>query len=303
MPGLAGVHVRIDFDDIAASDLDSGDRFQESYVGMLTRRQHQRVGLQALEPAGADSAVPVGCHLHLFDHDLVAAELLHGGHPPDLDALGEGFRCLVRVRSHVLPVGAIDQHRFLGTKAFGDARDVDCGVAGADDAHHPTEPRCTTLLDLFQQSQRVDHLAAVHRRNVEVVAHLRADREERGVEIPRLRFGEYVVDAVVARDRHAHRLDALDLFQEAVAGQAIRRDAVMHHAARLGARIADFHVMSHAPQVIRAGQATGSGADDQNSLARWRLRGDLPVLGVGEIAQKPIQRMDRDRLVQMLAIA
>ena len=92
----------------------------------------------------------------------------------------------------------------------------------------------------------------------------------------------------------AHRLDARDFLVEPFARQAVRRNAVVHHAARFGVRVADLDVVAEAPQVIRAGEARRAGAHDEHPLAGGRAGRNGPAFLVGEIAQEAIERMDRD---------
>ena len=77
-----------------------------------------------------------------------------------------------------------------------------------------------------------------------MLADMRADRDEHGVEPARVALGEHVGDLVVQHDAHAHALDAGDLGQQVGARQAIGRDAEMQHAAGHRAGLADFHLMA-----------------------------------------------------------
>ena len=127
--------------------------------------------------------------------------------------------------------------------------------------------------------------------------------EEHRVERARGLLGQHVVHARVADDRHAHRLDARDFLVEPLARQAVRGNAVVHHAAGLGVGVADLDVVAEAPQVVRARQARRAGADDEHALAGRRPRRDRPALLVGEIAEEAVERMDRDRLIEELPVA
>ena len=57
------------------------------------------------------------------------------------------------------------------------------------------------------------------------------------------------------------------------------------------------------PQVVRARQARRAGADDEHALAGGRPGRDRPALLVGEIAEKPVERMDRDGRIEELPVA
>ena len=136
-----------------------------------------------------------------------------------------------------------------------------------------------------------------------MVRDLGADSEEHRVERARSFLGVHVVHARVANDRDAHRLDARDLSVEPLARQAVRGNPVVHHAARLGVGVADLDVVSEPPQVVRARQASRAGADHEHPLAGGRPGGDSPPLLVGEIAEKPVERMDRDGRIEELTVA
>ena len=261
---------------------------------MLSDGQYQRIGLECLELPGANSTRAVGRHLHFLDDDFVLAELLDRGQPLDLHAFGEGFHRFVGMRLHLRLVEAEDDHGLLGAEPLRHARGIHRGVAAADDADDASERWGATLLHALHQRHGVDDLAAVHGRNVEVVRDLGANPEEHRVERAGSFLGEHVVHARVANDLHAHRLDARDFLVEPLTRQAVRGNPVVHHAARLGVRIADLDVVAEPPQVVRARQARRAGADHEHALAGGRSWGDRPRLLVGEIAEKPVERMDRD---------
>src|SRR6266516_3130350 len=134
---------------------------------------------------------------------------------------------------HVRLVETEDQNRFLCAQALGNAGSIHGGVAAAHNSNDAAELRRAAFLDLLQERDRVDHLAAIHCRDVEMVRDLRADGEENCVEAALRLFGENVGDPVVAQDLHAHRLDARDLLAHSVARQAIGGNAVSHHPSGL----------------------------------------------------------------------
>jgi hypothetical protein len=100
-----------------------------------------------------------------------------------------------------------------------------------------------------------------------------------------------------------HRLDARDLLVDTLARQPVRRDAVVHHPARFGIRVADLDVVAEAPEVIRTREARRAGAHDEHPLAGGRAGRNAPAFLVGEIAQEAIQRVDGDGRVEELAVA
>ena len=199
MPGPR-LHALVHLDDVAPADPEVGHLLQELDVGVLSDRQHQRIGLEGLELPGADAARAVGQHLHLLDDDLVLAELLDRGQPLDLHALGERFHRFVGMGLHLRLVEAEDDHRLFGAEPLRDARGVHRRVAAADDADDAPERRRAALLHALHERHGIDDLAAVHRRNVEVVGDLRADPEEHGVERARGLLGQHVVHARVANE-------------------------------------------------------------------------------------------------------
>src|SRR5215831_14695601 len=135
-----------------------------------------------------------------------------------------------------------DQNRFFRAEALGGAGNIHCGVAAADNSDDAAKHRRSALLDLLQKRDRVDHLAAIHCRYVEVVRELRADAKEYGLEAALLFFSKNVGDPVVPRD----------LLGESLARQAIGGHAVSHHSSRLLAAIANLDLMPQPAQVVGA---------------------------------------------------
>ena len=274
-------HVLVHFDDVAPADAHVGHLLQELDVGVLSDGQHQRIGLERLEPPRSRAARAVGQHLHLFDHDLVLAELLDRRQPLDLHAFGEGFHRFIGMGLHLRLVVAEDDHGLLGAEPLGHARGIHRGVAAADDADDAPECGCAALFHALHERDGIDNLAAIHGRNIEVVGDLGADPEEHGIERARGLFGQHVVHAGVAKNLHPHRLDARDFLVEPLTRQAVCRNSVVHHAARLGVRIADLDVVSEPAQLVGARQAGRAGADDEHALAGGLAGSDRPSLLVG----------------------
>ena len=69
---------------------------------------------------------------------------------------------------------------------------------------------------------------------------MRADGHERRVEAALGLLGEQVLDLVVERDLHAHRLDLAHLLHQVGARQAVGGNAEVHHAAGQRPRVADL---------------------------------------------------------------
>ena len=108
---------------------------------------------------------------------------------------------------------------------------------------------------------------------------------------------------MVAGDLHAHRRDALDLLHQPVARQAVGGDAVVHHAAGLGHRVADLDLVPEAAQMVGAGEAGRPGADHQHAPAGRRAGGNAPALARGHVAEEAVDGVDRHRRVELGAVA
>ncbi len=112
------------------------------------------------------------------------------------------------------------------------------------------------------------------------------------------------VDLMIEMDLDAHPFEPRDLGVEHVARQTILRDAETHHAAGHRARLVDRHVVAEQPQVIRCGESRRTRTDDQDALSGERRRGvEVPAALEREIAEKPFDGVDRDRLVELPAVA
>ena len=98
------------------------------------------------------------------------------------DPLEEGLVGLLGFGAHVGAVAAVDQDRLLDVEALGDPRRIHRGIAAADHGDDPAEFRRHAPLDMLEERDRIDHLPAVGGRDVEVVALVRPDRDEAGVE-------------------------------------------------------------------------------------------------------------------------
>src|SRR6187455_225645 len=96
---------------------------------------------------------------------------------------------------------------------------------------------------------------------------------------------------------------ALRTMVQPLARQAVGGDPVMHHPARLRVGVADLDLVPEAPQVVGARQARRAGADHEDALAGRRARGDRPAFLDGAVAEEPIERMNRDGLVEEAAVA
>ena len=118
-------------------------------------------------------------------------------------------------------------------------------------------------------------------------------------------LGHEILDLVV-RGRSRRRCgDAVDLAVEHFARQPVLRDAEVHHPAGHAARPRRRRPRGRSSaQVPRGRQAARSGADDEHPLAGGRFVGrDRPPFLERHVAEEPLDGVDADRLVDVLAVA
>ena len=104
-----------------------------------------------------------------------------------------------------------------------------------------------------------------------MLADIRADREEGGVEPPRRDFGQDVFNFVIEDDLHSGGLDPPNFAHEILSGQTVGGNAELHHAAGHGRSFVDFDGVAQAGEMIGGRQPARPGADHQHSPAA-RLR-------------------------------
>ncbi len=206
------------------------------------------------------------------------------------------------MRRHFVAGAAIDDDRF-GAHALGRARDVDRGVAAAIDDDAATEHWFVLAFHAAQHGNGVDDFRHGASGDVGPLADVRADGEERGVELAGLHRFLDVVDLGVEPDLDAHVDDALHLGIEHVARQTILRNAEAHHAAHQRAGLAHGDLVAKTAQVIRGRHAGGAGADDQNALAGFGSRlGEFPATLDRLVAEKAFNGIDTHRRIELPAI-
>ena len=137
-----------------------------------------------------------------------------------------------------------------------------------------------------------------------MTADLSPDGDEDRIETARIALRDEVADLVIERDARAHRFDAADLRQQIGAGQAIGGYAELHHAAGYRPGIPDFDGVTQPREMIGGGKTARPRADDQHPFsARRRIDWERPVLGRGEVAEIPLDRMNLDGGIDRAAIA
>ncbi len=109
-----------------------GTWWRKRAFGLLPERQHDGVGLQGLELAGG-AREAVRAEFHHLHRQRRFGNVLDGGEPFDLDALGERLIGLEFVGGHVGAVAAIDDQRFFRAQPPGGACGIHRGVAAAVD--------------------------------------------------------------------------------------------------------------------------------------------------------------------------
>ncbi len=205
---------------------------------------------------------------------------------------------------HLLPGPPIDDQRLVRTHPTGNAGGVHRRVAAAVDRHAPADHRPFAGGDAAQERDRVDDPAGVAGRDVDPLREVRADRGEDCVESALLALGDQVLDLVAAGHAYAHGRDPLELTREHVAGQPVGRDPVPHHAARLLAGVPDLHLVAEPGEMVGGREPAWAGADHEHPLAAaGRGRVELPSPLERQVAQEPLDRMDRDRRVEVGAVA
>ena len=109
---------------------------------------------------------------------------------------------------------------------------------------------------------------------------------------------------MLAGHPHAQRRDPVHLAAQDVARHPVGRDAVAHHPAGLGAGVADLDLVAQPGQVVGGRQPARPGADDEHPLAAAdRRRVERPPPLQRQVAQEPLDRVDRDGAVEVGAVA
>ena len=189
----------------------------------------------------------------------------------------------------------------------GRARRVHRRVAAAVDGDAPAQSRglSPAVSTSFEKLQRVVDLAGVPRGDLLPLAQVRADGEEHGVESARGLLGHEVLDFVVEDDLDAHVCDA----------RRSRRRALRAAGGTWGCRSASCRRPAVPPRGSRprgrgsarchaAERPLGPAPTTSTRLAGWRLVGrDRPPLPERHVAQEPLDGVDADRLVHVLAVA
>ena len=98
---------------------------------------------------------------------------------------------------HAAAITTIDDHRLIGAKPFGHAGRVHGRVAATVDCDSPTDLRRISLVRIAKKTNGIENLAGIPRRNVDLLADMRPDRDEDRIESILLFLGEYIFDTMV----------------------------------------------------------------------------------------------------------
>ncbi len=253
---------------------------------------------------------PVGCgkpvlvQFHGLDRQFRAVECGDGAQPVDLHALALGLLGFHLVGRHLLAGAAVDDERVVGAQPAGHPGGVHRGVAAAVDGHPAPDHGPLPGGDAAQERHGVDDRPGVLGRDVDPLGQVRAHRDERGVEAAFASFGVQVLDPVAGGEAHAHRGNPADLGVEDVTRHPVGRDAVAHHPAGRIARVPDLDLVAEPGQVVGGRQAARPGTDDEHPPAAADGGGiERPLPLDRQVAEEPLDRVNRDRAVQVGAVA
>ena len=166
---------------------------------------------------------------------------------------------------------------------------------------------------VLRYSRPVDHALGVFVRDAELVGVVAAGGHDRGVEaaLSQVVQGEVAAEGLVALDLRAEAPDGLVFgLEDFLLGQAVFRDAVAEHAARLRVALEDGRVVAGDLEVVGGGHARRPGADDGDTLAGLGLRLErqrrldaVLLRREDDVAGVAVAVADRDRLVHLVAAA
>jgi hypothetical protein len=269
----------------------------------LSEGQNHGIGFERLVFPGRHR-IAVLVEPHHLDMKRRAVDFLDRAQPVDLHAFFNRLIRLEVMRGHLLAGAAVDDERFRAEPRGGPSR-IHRRIAATVDRDTPANPRFfVSRFDFLQKLQRVIHLAGITHRNLLALAEVRAHREKDRIETPAGLLGQEIGDFVVQDDLDADSADAFDLAVQHFPWQAVLRDAEVHHAAGHRSGLMDDDLVPAARQVPGGRETTRSGADDEDPLMRWRFVGrDRPPLAERHVSEEPLDRMDADRLVHVLAVA
>ena len=222
----------------------------------------------------------------------------------DLAALALRLFDLLRERSHVIDAAAVDAGHRLCAKADGGAGRIHRHIAAADDTDAlALKVRDPSLADVAQKLHSRVNALTVLAFDAELFVVVRADRDIDCVVLV-FDFGkrDVLADCCVCMYLNAGRQDKLDVRIQLFRGQAVIRDAVAQHTAKLRALVVHNNLMPHQRQEIGGRQPAGAAADNADPLAGGFGAGRGGPVG-RVVACKPLDAADVDRIVHHAAAA
>ena len=185
------------------------------------------------------------------------------------DALLLRLHDLLRARGHFGLGAAVDDGDLLRAQAPCGARAVKGGRAAAHD-HQPARHEAVLIQpDAAQEAQPAFHLRQGFAGDAQLARLLVAAGDVDGL----VAFAQIVQGHVAAHGHaqvnlHARLFNGVNLLEQHAVGQAVFGDAPVEHAAGHLLGLVDVHLMAQLGQVVGAGEAGGTRADDGHALAR-----------------------------------
>jgi hypothetical protein len=284
-------------------ELQARDAPEEAGVTGLAEREDHGVGLQGLEPPGAVGAA-VLVELLDLDGEVGVPHRADGAQPVDPDALLLGVLRLGLVGGHLVAGAAVDDHGVVGSEPAGDAGGIHRGVSAAVHRDAPGEGGLRARRGTAEELDGIHDAGGVLVGDVDAGGQVGTDGDEDGVEGPVAHLGLEVLDPVALLDDDPEVAQPVDLGVEHGARQAVGRDAVAHHPARLAPDVAHRHRVPEAHEVVGRGQPARAAADDEDAVAggrRWRVEG--PAVLDGLVAEEPLDPVDGHGAVEIGTVA
>ena len=161
-------------------------------------------------------------------------------------------------------------------------------------------------MGVFRTVQHVDcceDVARIAGWNIDALTDLRADRKEDSIETTGRSSSVQVVNLRIENDLHAHGFNPGDFLGQRFTRQAIGRNAIAHHAARLRVGFADLHGMTEPAQMIGCRQTARPRAHNEHPFAAGWGNRNRPAMFAGQIAKVSLHRMNADCAVELSTVA
>ena len=161
-----------------------GKRPQESAIGLLPQREHNRIGLERFVLAGG-LRTALSVEIHNFYRKTASGDLFDTGQPLDSNSFLDRLIRLEGVCRHMRAIAAIDDQRLVGAQAPYRARRIHRRVSRSVDHHSAAQTRRFPRLDVPQERHGIQHAHRVSRRNIHMLADARADGDEDRIKMSR----------------------------------------------------------------------------------------------------------------------